>query len=57
MGSRRVGGTVRLRGQVWLIVGVLAGVAIAIGHLPYLAGAGRSLADTAERLVEAAPTG
>jgi hypothetical protein len=51
MGSRRVGGTVRLRGQVWLIVGVLAGVAIAIGHLAFLAGAARTFAETAERLV------
>jgi hypothetical protein len=44
-------GPVRLHGRVWLIVGVLVGVAIAIGHLDYLAGAARTLADTAERLV------
>lgn len=50
-GSDRLSGAVRLRGRVWLIVGVLAGIAIAIGHLDYLAGAGRTLADTAERLV------
>jgi hypothetical protein len=49
--SHRLSGPVRLRGRVWLIVGVLAGVAIAIGHLDYLAGATRTLADTAERLV------
>jgi hypothetical protein len=40
-----------LRGRVWLLIGAAVGVAIALGHLPYLAGAGRSLANTAERLV------
>jgi hypothetical protein len=40
-----------VRGRVWLIVGVIAGIAVAAGRLPYLAGAGRSLAATAERLV------
>jgi hypothetical protein len=40
-----------VRGRVWLVVGVIAGIAIAAGRLPYLAGAGRSLAATAERLV------
>lgn len=40
-----------MRGRLWLVVGAVVGVAIAAGHLPYLAGAGRSLADTAERLV------
>jgi hypothetical protein len=40
-----------LRGRVWLFVGAALGVAIALGHVPYLAGAGRSLANTAERLV------
>lgn len=40
-----------MRGRIWLIVGVIAGIAVAAGHLPYLAGAGRSLAATAERLV------
>lgn len=39
------------RGRVWLVVGVIAGIAVAAGRLPYLAGAGRSLAATAERLV------
>ena len=38
-------------GRVWLVVGVIAGIAVAAGRLPYLAGAGRSLAATAERLV------
>ncbi len=50
-GSNQLTGAVRLKGQVWLIVGVVAGVAIAVGHLDYLAGAARTLADTAERLV------
>lgn len=40
-----------MRGRVWLIAGVIAGIAVAAGRLPYLAGAGRSLAATAERLV------
>ncbi len=40
-----------MRGRIWLVVGAAAGIAIAVGRLPYLAGAGRSLADTAERLV------
>ena len=40
-----------MRGRVWLIVGVIAGIAVVAGRLPYLAGAGRSLAATAERLV------
>lgn len=40
-----------MRGRVWLIIGAAVGVAIAAGRLPYLAGAGRTLASTAERLV------
>ena len=40
-----------MKGRVWLIIGVTLGVAVAVGRLPYLAGAGRSLATTAERLV------
>jgi hypothetical protein len=40
-----------VRGRLWLVLGAVAGIAIAAGHLPYLAGAGRSLANTAERLV------
>ncbi|HET9077926.1 MAG TPA: hypothetical protein VFN68_13410 [Acidimicrobiales bacterium] len=40
-----------MRGRIWLIVGAAAGIAIAAGRLPYLAGAGRTLAATAERLV------
>ncbi len=56
MGSRGLGGAVRLRGRVWLIVGVAAGLAIAIGHLDYFAGAARTLADTAERLVGSGAT-
>lgn len=38
-------------GRVWLVVGVIAGIAVAAGRLPYLAGAGRSLVATSERLV------
>ncbi len=40
-----------MRGRLWLILGAIVGIAIAAGRLPYLAGAGRSLAETAERLV------
>jgi hypothetical protein len=37
-----------------LIIGAVLGVAVALGHVPYLAGAARSLADTALRLVGSA---
>jgi hypothetical protein len=40
-----------VKGRFWLIAGAIVGVAVAAGHLPYLAGAGRSLAAAAERLV------
>jgi hypothetical protein len=40
-----------MKGRWWMIVGVVAGVAVSVGHLPYLAGAARSLANTAQRLV------
>ncbi|MGH9056317.1 MAG: hypothetical protein ACRDYY_10740 [Acidimicrobiales bacterium] len=40
-----------MKGRFWLVLGALVGIAVAAGHLPYLAGAGQSLADTAERLV------
>jgi hypothetical protein len=40
-----------VKGRVWLVFGVIAGIAVAAGRLPYLAGAGRSLAATSERLV------
>jgi hypothetical protein len=40
-----------VKGHLWLLVGVVVGVAISLGHIPYLAGAARSLANTAQRLV------
>jgi hypothetical protein len=40
-----------MRGRLWLVVGVLVGIAIAAGRVPYLAGAARSLAGSAEHLV------
>ena len=40
-----------MRGRVWLIAGSVAGIAVAAGRLPYLAGASRSLAATGEHLV------
>lgn len=40
-----------MRARLWLVVGVLLGIAVAAGRVPYLAGAGRSLAASAEHLV------
>lgn len=40
-----------MRGRIWLFVGVIVGIAIAAGRVPFLAGAGRSLVATTERLV------
>lgn len=40
-----------LRGRLWLVLGVLIGIALGIGKVPYLAGAASSLADTAQRVV------
>ncbi|MGA3353495.1 MAG: hypothetical protein ABSD85_09965 [Acidimicrobiales bacterium] len=39
-----------LKGRIWLLLGVAAGVAIGIGKLPYFAGAATSLSDTALRI-------
>jgi hypothetical protein len=38
-------------GRKWLLIGAVLGVAVGLGHVPYLAGAARSLADTALSLV------
>jgi hypothetical protein len=38
-------------GRKWLLIGAVLGVAIGLGHVPYLAGAARSLAETALSLV------
>ena len=43
-----------MRGKVWLLVGIVVGIAIALGHLAYFAGAAASLSSTAERLVGSA---
>jgi hypothetical protein len=40
-----------MAGRKWLFIGAVVGVAIAFGHVPYLAHAARTLADTALRLV------
>lgn len=40
-----------MRGRIWLIIGAIVGVAMALGHVPYFAGAARAMADTALRLV------
>jgi hypothetical protein len=38
--------------RLWVLVGVAAGVAISLGHLPYVAGAASSLAQSAVGIVE-----
>jgi len=43
---------VRLR--LWMLVGIAVGLAVGIGHLPYLAGAPGSLAQISVRMVERA---
>ena len=40
-----------MKGRLWLVIGVLLGIAVAAGRVPYLAGAGKALMDTAEHLV------
>lgn len=40
-----------MKGRIWLIVGVAAGIAIGVGKLAYFAGAATSLSDTALRVV------
>jgi hypothetical protein len=42
-----------LKGRIWLIIGAAVGVALAIVHVPYFAGAARSLADSIQQLVGA----
>ena len=41
-----------MKGRIWLILGVVAGVAIGIGKLAYFEGAATSLCDTALRVVD-----
>ncbi len=40
-----------VKGRIWLVVGVVAGIAVGVGKLAYFAGAATSLSDTAQRLV------
>jgi hypothetical protein len=40
-----------VRGRIWLLVGIAAGIAIGVGKLAYFAGAATSLSDTAQRIV------
>jgi len=40
-----------MRGRIWLVIGTLVGIAIAVAHVPYIAGAARSLANDAQRVV------
>ncbi|MGH9076998.1 MAG: hypothetical protein ACRDY0_06020 [Acidimicrobiales bacterium] len=46
-----------MKGRIWLVIGAVVGVAIAIGDVKYLAGAARSLADDAQRLVASGGSG
>lgn len=41
-----------MKGRFWLLLGLVVGVAVSVGQLPYLAGAGHTLTDTAEKLVQ-----
>ncbi|MDA8269400.1 MAG: hypothetical protein M0013_13720 [Actinomycetota bacterium] len=40
-----------MTGRMWILVGIVVGVALGIAGFPYLAGAAGSLADTAQRVV------
>lgn len=40
-----------MKGRIWLFVGIAAGIAVALGKLPYFAGAATSLTDTAQKVV------
>jgi hypothetical protein len=46
-----------VRGSRWIVIGAVVGVAMALGGVPFLAGAARSLAATSLRLVEAGGRG
>jgi len=43
-----------VRGRFWLLLGVAIGLAVSLGRLPFLAGAGRALADTSLHMVAGA---
>lgn len=40
-----------MSGRIWIVLGVLIGVAMGVGHFPYFSGAAGSLADTALHIV------
>ena len=40
-----------MAGRRWLLIGAVLGVAVALGHVPFVAGGARALADTALQLV------
>jgi hypothetical protein len=43
-----------MKGRIWLIIGAAFGIALAIGQVPYVAGAARSLDDSIQQMVGAA---
>lgn len=45
-----------MRARFWMIAGAAVGVGISVGRVPYLAGAARSLANTAQRVIGSAGT-
>lgn len=51
LGCIQAGQGLTVRGRLWLVLGVAFGIAIAIGRVPFLAGAARSLADDSLRIV------
>jgi hypothetical protein len=40
-----------MAGRKWMLIGLVIGIILAVGHVPYLAGASRALAETALRIV------
>ena len=45
---------VGVRSRIWLILGVVVGLAVSAGKLPFVAGAARSLADSAQSIIGSA---
>jgi hypothetical protein len=43
-------------GRKWLVIGAVLGIAVALGHVPFIAGAARALAETALSIVSSGGT-